>query len=1396
VLPSGQQQTKGDEWCTRGDGSRIGFAANTEGANNTLYLDDLLDGTTTHVFYTYDTSTNYANWVLYVGNFRIVDPTTGEQIAPPPAVEEDSSEVESSEEEVLVPLVWNAVNNTATLVRADTSYGATTLNIEIVNASNVPVTYTGAGTKFYKIVGTSLYGNKIFFNADYEESYYDAYRGNGYIVTYDYLLYTNGVTHPTYVLSSGNQQMDWDVWRTRGNGSELRTWTSASGTAGEYNTYYLDDLLDDPTLMYFYTYDERSTGYTLYVGNFRIVDPTTGEDVLVPGESGEVTPPVEESSDVVESSSEVIESSEVVESSETTTIREWAWHDINEEATDAIYYCNNQDKSDVWGEVKYVSAIGGRTGVYRVWAATCYEQVCGMVALPKYEKSYYENLVALDASATLEIDFYYEEGSFVHTQKNGTYNAGGSSAFTANTWHTISIPFSTILTNWDYITGATAASSSTKLILFGTYGATAPFVYYLDGFRIVTTAEEPEVEVSVEESSSQEEVPVPDWTEYGVNDGNVNVWTASGSEKFIQGVDYSDRYANTTLKLAAFQNEKESAQIIMTPSVAVEYYYLIPSTLSTARGNLLNVSNIEIYHQKYMQITTIKSSNWPEGPGWYPDALLPQDAAVRYEENTIALGMNKGIWITFDIPEQQEAGVYTGTFELVVDEQSYLVPVELTVYNYAVSEEQKLINALSLNYSDVANFEGYASAQELPVEIKEAYYEFLLDNGGSRPGGLPYEWNSSYGVVYGSATYDPSRLFEEGYEVNVQYHEIKIRNYIECIAKYAEDPRVAAYPMLIESEAAVNYDGEGNNTNVTNKLALKRVIEEMYQYSMANGVDLFKKVTLYLSWIDEFDGSSVTKRKSAQYNLAYMDTFFQEAATYLAGKADEYPLGAGVSESFRAEVLDSLSKIYIVCTAMGVTMLDPETQSMVFCPTIDKYHTEAGREAVDAWAEATGIGVKWAYLADNPQPPYSTYHIDDYLISSRMYNWMLYEYDISGTLYWGTVLSWDASLGQDYVVDDFYANPLRYPTANGDGFLMYPGNVYGVSGPVGSVRLQSIRDGMEDYNLLYDLEEFMKDRAADKGVDYNGDSFNTILRSLVDTLYRGTTCTYTSTYVNDFEATRKALASLLTLASEQGVVVENCQIAGDNAVFTVSAPSTATVEFNGVVTSQTANGITTYTVTLGKDDALSIVSGDYSLTMNAYSEVEVYNTWNDITAEETSNGTIYENARYYVNNGASHTTVNGDNPSTNGPISVVTLTEETAVGGRTEGTYYYIDPVANEVQDHGFMLLPKEEKSFYEETYSDSALLKFDVYFDMHGEYTDGMRLYTLLGQVGNQQKTSREWYTFEIDLDVIFEYWDTFHNPTSSDGLRRIALFGISGTRGSVVGEIFFYIGNFRIEQ
>ncbi len=46
---------------------------------------------------------------------------------------------------------------------------------------------------------------------------------------------------------------------------------------------------------------------------------------------------------------------------------------------------------------------------------------------------------------------------------------------------------------------------------------------------------------------------------------------------------------------------------------------------------------------------------------------------------------------------------------------------------------------------------------------------------------------------------------------------------------------------------------------------------------------------------------------------------------------------------------------------------------------------------------------------------------------------------------------------------------VRYP--NGDGFLLYPGELVGHAGPISSIRLEQAREGVEDYEYLYLLRQ-------------------------------------------------------------------------------------------------------------------------------------------------------------------------------------------------------------------------------------------------------------------------------------------------------------------------------------
>ena len=99
-----------------------------------------------------------------------------------------------------------------------------------------------------------------------------------------------------------------------------------------------------------------------------------------------------------------------------------------------------------------------------------------------------------------------------------------------------------------------------------------------------------------------------------------------------------------------------------------------------------------------------------------------------------------------------------------------------------------------------------------------------------------------------------------------------------------------------------------------------------------------------------------------------------------------------------------------------------------------------------------------------------------FLATERMLPYYCLKYGVEGFEFWGlswwTYNPWERGW-HSYIrqSDDGKKRYwIRYP--NGDGFLAYPGQTIGVDGPVSCIRLEQIREGLEDYEamaLLADL---------------------------------------------------------------------------------------------------------------------------------------------------------------------------------------------------------------------------------------------------------------------------------------------------------------------------------------
>jgi hypothetical protein len=109
----------------------------------------------------------------------------------------------------------------------------------------------------------------------------------------------------------------------------------------------------------------------------------------------------------------------------------------------------------------------------------------------------------------------------------------------------------------------------------------------------------------------------------------------------------------------------------------------------------------------------------------------------------------------------------------------------------------------------------------------------------------------------------------------------------------------------------------------------------------------------------------------------------------------------------------------------------------------------------------------WWYVCNQPAPPYANWFIESRAIEPRMLMWQSWQYGIEGFLYW-VANRWGK---QGPVMNDEFpmmrTRPHDYRTVNGDGVLLYPGQ----EDILPSLRLKNIRDGIEDYSLLWMTED-------------------------------------------------------------------------------------------------------------------------------------------------------------------------------------------------------------------------------------------------------------------------------------------------------------------------------------
>lgn len=665
------------------------------------------------------------------------------------------------------------------------------------------------------------------------------------------------------------------------------------------------------------------------------------------------------------------------------------------------------------------------------------------------------------------------------------------------------------------------------------------------------------------------------------------IWSTYSTAKVIRDSDKNAAYVQGDARISVKQmkNEVEGTQLIVTAARDIGSYRLTVSDLSDGKGNTIPKENVAVYHQKYHELTSKRTTeNTAYSIGDYiPDMLLPLEIAEAYGENKIAAGNNQGITIEFETTSETVPGVYTGSFELDLDGEKHEIPVSVEVWDIEYTGRRSMQSSFLVYQNQLLSGEYDNSA-----EVIRAYSDFLLKYKANA-----LIWTGDIAAADVDAWMEEQkRLFEDD-----NYNSIYIPYYFTTnYSTYDSGGKLTSGAQT----AFTHFDA-----------IVKASMEKEEGGDYVNYVDY---AYMYVIHLDEADIDD-TKKAAAEKVFeeinktyeAYLDKI-QSDEDYLALKETD--------PEYAEELLESFGNI--TALFVNVDYIDEWVGNIdcTFCTYLSTFKDGFVADRYEAAAREKSNGDLWTYIANMSLYPTPSFLTDDYTLGMRVAGWMEKAYNIDGFLYWNA--SYYRVNGNAETWLNVYEDLDRASYISGDGFLLYPGRYYGSDSPFASLRLTTYRDSMDDYDMLCVYERLLKEHAAEYGIaDLDFDAY---VEDLYWSLFRG--ATYNTSDEALFAAREELASRILALQNDDKLLIRS-EKSGAGTTVRIYA-QTAGLTVNDESKTGTACG-SGYMYTLGLDaDAhdIKIVTQNNTYTYRVTATSAATLTGATVTCTEGSSATV------------------------------------------------------------------------------------------------------------------------------------------------------------------------------
>ncbi|MFL5300346.1 MAG: DUF4091 domain-containing protein, partial [Anaeromyxobacteraceae bacterium] len=533
------------------------------------------------------------------------------------------------------------------------------------------------------------------------------------------------------------------------------------------------------------------------------------------------------------------------------------------------------------------------------------------------------------------------------------------------------------------------------------------------------------------------------------------VWVTDSSEKIGPTTALPVAPARTAA-LSAAKNEFESFQIAITGgagAVSATATPLTPATpLPRATAGTPDEQAIPAPHLFREALIEVKyPSSDDGGPGWFPDALVPDvDDVVGEKRNAFPFdvpgGETRVIWVELHVPADAAPGEYRGSVTVHVDGGDVVVPVTLEVWDFALPSTSSLRSHFGLYFNDL-----YA-AHHVPLyspefsELRARYSQLGLDHRIS----LGYMDDGAAGIDHFVKFFGP--LCDGTAPTQLQGAQLTTVMFRDLPGQGDVTSQASAWASAFRSH---ELPAPPPPTGATGTALAPARPAPTASSAVAKPWPTDK------SWFDKLFDYTCDEPPTF---CSFGDIATRSAAIKAADPEFRTLVTANLQEMDANGVTGAADILVPIINELDYRT-DPGTDGLLERPTYDDFL--AARPERAAWTyqscDSHGCGGSGAYATGWP-----SYVIDAMSMRARSQEWLSFRFDLTGELYWDA--TWAYEIGDPWTSQwaaDF--------TGNGDGTLFYPGTIDKIQGkteiPIASLRLKMIREGMEDFEYLKALAD-------------------------------------------------------------------------------------------------------------------------------------------------------------------------------------------------------------------------------------------------------------------------------------------------------------------------------------